>query len=133
MTMIKKASQILAEQKKEAIKVSSFNLTQEVEKYIQHFLKKYEKRCEEIKKEGWLGETWAKGQSGVLGYMRTSYAIQLAVLNNVGGAPIYPTNPTIVRFFRSDFIKNVARERGKVSDIYKKDHFDIIKQEMLRG
>lgn len=131
MTNIMKASQVLEEQKEKAIKISSFNLMEEVEKHIQAFLKKHKERCDQIKKEGWLGEEFPRGARGILGYMRTSYAIQLAVINKVGGAPIYPENPKIVRFFKSNFIKDIALQRNCVSDIYKKEHFDLIKQEMI--
>lgn len=108
------------------------DLFEEVEKYIQKFLEKYKERCDEIRKEGWLGEEWPRGQSGLLGYMRTSYALQIAIFNKLSGAPIYPTSPTIVNFFRSDFFKESVLNNGKVTDFFKKEHFEILKKEQSK-
>jgi len=77
--------------------------------------------------EGWLGDRIRKSNRGLLGYLRTGFAIQLKVLGQTREVlPIYQSH--FVGFFNSDFFKNATRENGYVKAIYKKEHFEIIKK-----
>lgn len=84
-------------------------------------------KLEQAKREGWLGEPWARGKSGLLGYYRTSFGIQIKLLNQIDNpVPIY--YPEFVDFFRSNFFKDQTLKNGFVSEnLYKKEHFEIIK------
>lgn len=101
-----------------------------VEIHIQDFLEKQKDWCDKVHQEGWLGEKYVKGKNGLLGYLRTSFAIQLKTLQNLQmPVPIYSMNAEIVNFFRSDWFRNATIENGFVKPIYKKEHFEFLKSE----
>lgn len=100
-----------------------------VEELLSSFKLTHRELCDKAKIEGWLGEPWKKGASGLFGYMRTSFGLQIKILENLDfPLPIYPYNREITDFFRSDFFKNTTLKNGYPSAIFKNDHFDILKK-----
>jgi len=105
-----------------------FDIHSQIEGYIENFMQSEERLCYEAKLEGWLGEPWRKGQNGLLGYMRTSFGLQLKILNKLSDAlTIYPKHHEIVEFFRSDWFADSVMRNGGVMNFYKKEHFEILK------
>lgn len=130
--MRKSASEILkkVEERRAPVEFVEFDLFGEVEKYIEDFIEKNSEYCARVKAEGWLGERYRKGSRGLLGYLRTSFAIQICALKNLKTfVPVYSSNPDIVKFFRSDFIRNVALESQAVKPVYKKEHLIFLKNQ----
>lgn len=102
-------------------------LSRQVEFEIKKFMENNKQLCEIAKNEGWLGEPWAKGSRGLLGYMRTSFAMQIRILDNLDNhIPIYQNE--FCYFFRSDFFRDAVKKNNAVTPIYKKEHFEIIKK-----
>lgn len=114
---------------------ANFDIWERVEQEIQKFIAQNEGTDFYInaKKNGWLGDNIKKGTHGLLGYMRTSFAIQIKILEKLDDVlPVYQTNSDIVNFFRSDCFKNATLNNNFVKPIYKKKHFEILKKKVLR-
>lgn len=101
-----------------------------IEKHIETFLTTHKDLCDKALQEGWLGHRIQKCQYGLLGYMRSSFAMQIKILEKLDipvRIPCYSV-PTIKNFFCSDFFKNATLDNKEVKPIYKKEHFEIIKK-----
>lgn len=111
--------------------LSYSEIYEKIEFHVKNFLEKEIVLCHRAKEEGWLGSEWnPKDYRGLLGYMRTGFSIQLQVLLKFDNVlPIYQAE--FVTFFRSDFFENVVLEKGHISLVYKKEHFEIIKKYKL--
>ena len=112
---------------------ANFDIWERVEQEIQKFIARNENETFFInaKQNGWLGDNIKKGTHGLLGYMRTSFAIQIVILEGLDDAlPIYPKGLDIVNFFRSDWFKNATLENKFVKPIYKVEHFEILKKKI---
>ena len=112
---------------------ANFDIWERVEQEIQKFIarNKNETFFINAKENGWLGDNIKKGTHGLLGYMRTSFAIQIVILEGLDDAlPIYPKGLDIVNFFRSDWFKNATLENKFVKPIYKVEHFEILKKKI---
>lgn len=110
---------------------ANFDIWERVEQEIQKFIarNKNETFFINAKQNGWLGDDIKKGKHGLLGYMRTSFAIQIKILEGLDDViPIYPTHLDIVNFFRSDWFKNTTNDL--VKPIYKVEHFEILKKKI---
>ena len=66
---------------KEAKNFANFDIWERVEQEIQKFIVRNENETFFInaKQNGWLGDNIKKGTQGLLGYMRTSFAIQIFI------------------------------------------------------
>ncbi len=103
------------------------------ENFINNFVKNNQELTERAFNEGWLGEPWDKGMSGLLGYMRYSYNKQSLILN---GEPKFIQVPNfynytnqIINWFNSnDFKDRVDDLTRSFVFIYNKNHFDLLKQ-----
>jgi hypothetical protein len=106
-----------------------------VEDQIQRFLGediKHHFQLEQAKNEKWLGYAdIRKNDFGLLGYYRTNIACQIQILQNLGNAVCIPSNHLcFASFFKSDWFKNTVLNNGYVSfNVYKKSHFEVIKNE----
>lgn len=82
---------------------------------------------EQAKNEGWLGSKLPRDHKGLLGYYHICFGKQIKILNNYDNIiPIYQTQ--FVDWFRSDFFINETLKNGFVSsNLFKKEHFEIIK------
>ena len=112
---------------------ANFDIWERVEQEIQKFIarNKNETFFINAKENGWLGDNIKKGTHGLLGYMRTSFAIQIKILEGLDDViPIYLTHLNIVNFFRSDWFKNTTLENRYVKLIYKVEHFEILKKKI---
>jgi hypothetical protein len=99
-----------------------------VEENIVDFLQSHKELCSQAKEEKWLGYQIKKCHRGLLGYMRTSFALQIRLLENSSClVPIYQTESEILWFFRSSWFKDTTMQNGFVKPIYKKEHFELIK------
>jgi hypothetical protein len=111
---------------------TQYDIWARVEEYIDKFCQENESTSffANAKFEGWLGDRIKKSHKGLLGYLRTGFAIQLKILNyHSEPLPIYQSE--FVDFFRSDFFHNATKQNGYVKAIYKKEHFEIIKKYKL--
>jgi len=118
---------------KEAKNFANFDIWEKVEQEIQKFIVRNENETFFInaKQNGWLGDNIKKGTQGLLGYMRTSFAIQIKILEGLDDVvPIYQTHLDIVNFFRSDWFKNTTLENNRITPIYKLEHFEILKKKI---
>ena len=112
---------------------ANFDIWERVEQEIQKFIARNENETFFInaKQNGWLGDNIKKGTHGLLGYMRTSFAIQIVILEGLDDAlPIYPKGLDIVNFFRSDFFKDATLKNERITAIYKVEHFEILKKKI---
>lgn len=110
-----------------SIKPEQSDIWDEVEKYIAKFITANSDIVLKAREEGWLGEPWKKGASGLLGYMRTSFALQIKIINRLAEElPIYQFD--FVNYFRSPWFKDEVLKNGQVENFYKNDHFEIIKK-----
>jgi len=110
-------------------KASSNDVWDIVEEHIDKFMEENGDKpfVANAKFEGWLGDRIKKSNRGLLGYLRTGFAIQLKILgHNKEVLPIYQGE--FVSFFNSDFFRKITRENGYVKAIYKKEHFEILKR-----
>jgi hypothetical protein len=126
----KTAMQIIDNVQKKQIDYSFRAIDEDVEKHIETFLTTHKELCDKALQEGWLGHKIQKCQYGLLGYMRSSFAMQIKILEKLDipvRIPCYSV-PTIKNFICSDFFKNATLENKEVKPIYKKEHFEIIKQ-----
>lgn len=87
------------------------------------------------KREGWLGFRLKKSDFGLLGYFRTSYALQHKILAVASkkysgvGQVVLPNFPReIFLFFRSEFFRNETLKNGRVTDFFKKTHLRQIRE-----
>ena len=109
---------------------ANFDIWERVEQEIEKFVvrNQFETFFINAKQNGWLGDKIKKGKHGLLGYMRTSFALQIKILEKLDDCvPIYQTDLDIVNFFRSDWFKNTTLENNYVKAIFKNEHFDIKK------
>lgn len=112
---------------------AKFDIWERVEREIEKFIAQNQNTTfyENAKQNGWLGDRIKKGKRGLLGYLRTGFAIQIRILEELDDVlPIYQNHLDIVNFFRSDWFKNTTLDNGYVKPIYKKEHFEILKKEM---
>lgn len=119
----------------ESFKLKDTQFWGEIEDLITGFITSYQNTdfYENAKYQGWLGHQIQKDGNGLLGYMRTSFAIQKKAIDNLDILlPIPFMDARIVNFFRSDFIRDAAREKGYPTAIYKKEHFQILLNEVLK-
>jgi hypothetical protein len=86
---------------------------------------------EQARNEGWFGSKMPRDHKGLLGYYRASFGKQIKILNNLDNIiPIYQTQ--FVDWFRSDFFINETLRNGFISsNLVKKEHFEIIKNNKL--
>ena len=108
---------------------ANYDIWDKVEEYITDFIIKNKDTdfLLEAKSNGWMGDTIKKSHKGLLGYLRTGFAIQIKALEKLDDSlPIYQNEFT--DFFRSDWFKNTALQNGFVKPIYKKEHLEIIKK-----
>lgn len=111
-------------------KIQERDIWDEVEEYIAKFITANPDLVIEAKNEGWLGEPWKKGMSGLLGYMRTSFALQIKIIGRLEERlPIYQNE--FVNYFRSIWFKDEVLKNGQIENFYKKEHFEIIKQKKI--
>lgn len=110
---------------------AKFDIWERVEQEIQKFIARNENETFFInaKQNGWLGDKTKKGTHGLLGYMRTSFAFQIKILEGLDDAlPIYQTD--FVNFFRSGFFKDATLKNKRITAIYKVEHFEILKKKI---
>ena len=116
---------------KEAKNFANFDIWERVEQEIQKFIARNEHETFFInaKQNGWLGDNIKKGKHGLLGYMRTSFAIQIKILEGLDDViPTYQAH--FVNFFRSDFFKDATLKNNRIKPIYKVEHFEILKKKI---
>ena len=127
--MTRTALEIINETEFRAANFTKFqpcDIWERTEHHIKYFITNQKDYCDRAETEGWLGEPWIKGKSGLLGYMRTSFAIQLKTIEKIKiDLPIYDSR--FVKFFRSDWFRSTCLENGSVQPIYKKEHFELLK------
>ncbi len=113
--------------------IDSEEFWQIVEEQINVFLADPSKHYlqEQARNEGWFGSKMPRDHKGLLGYYRTSFGKQIKILNNLDNIiPIYQTQ--FVDWFRSDFFINETLRNGFISsNLVKKEHFEIIKNNKL--
>lgn len=110
--------------------LSSDEIMNMVENYINSFISNNTVICENARHGGWLGYLIKKSNVGLLGYMRTSYALQIKILENLSTPlPIYQKE--FYDFFTSSYFRNEVKKNGRIKDFYKNDHFEIIKKYKL--
>lgn len=115
----------------EMIQNSKNDIWQETEKHIVNFKTSNLNLISTANFEGWLGNDNPRCWRGLLGYMRTSFSLQINIINKIQSVmPIYQCHYDIISFFRSSWFKDEVLKNGRVSIIYKKSHFDILKKQL---
>lgn len=107
---------------------ADYDIWDKVEEHIHSFIVKNENTdfFVKAKNEGWLGDGIKKSHKGLLGYLRTGFAIQIKALEKLDDSlPIYQNE--FVDFFRSEWFRNATFQNGFIRPIYKKEHFELIK------
>ena len=87
---------------------------------------------ERAKNEKWFGSLHNNRDSrGLLGYLRTNYALQLKFINNFSNhVQMHCNDQLIINWFLSDYFKKTILnnpEKKVILNFYKDEHLEIIK------
>lgn len=105
-------------------------LWEKVESEIDKFIARNGSKCETCKQQGWLGDRIKKSHRGLLGYLRTSFALQIKILEGLDNPiPIYHNE--FLEFFKSTFFKDAVLKNGIVQEFYKREHLEVIRANNL--